>query len=377
MVKNRIYLSPPDMSGTELGLVADVFKSNWIAPLGPEVDKFEKEFAKKNDVKYALATSSGTGALHLALKVLDISRGDNVFCSTLTFCATANPVVYEGANPVFIDSEKLTWNMDPNLLNDALKKYDKKKKLPKAVIVVHLYGQSADMNGIMDCCNKYEIPVIEDSAEALGALCGNKKVGTFGCMSIFSFNGNKIITTSGGGMLTSNNKGYIEIASHLATQAREPLPYYYHKKIGYNYRMSNVLSAIGRGQLQVLDKKIEKKRKIYEKYKNLLSDMSGITFVDEPAWSKGIRWLTCVLVEGKIFGSTCEDIRLELEKNNVESRPIWKPLHTQPIFSNCEKIGGEVSEKIFEDGLCLPSGTNLTDREIEKVCRIIKKCHKK
>jgi pyridoxal phosphate-dependent aminotransferase EpsN len=204
-----------------------------------------------------------------------------------------------------------------------------------------------------------------------------KKVGTFGCMSIFSFNGNKIITTSGGGMLTSNNKGYIEIASHLATQAREPLPYYYHKKIGYNYRMSNVLSAIGRGQLQVLDKKIEKKRKIYEKYKNLLSDMSGITFVDEPAWSKGIRWLTCVLVEGKIFGSTCEDIRLELEKNNVESRPIWKPLHTQPIFSNCEKIGGEVSEKIFEDGLCLPSGTNLTDREIEKVCRIIKKCHKK
>ena len=365
----RIYLSPPDMAGTELDLIANVFKTNWIAPLGPEVDKFEKEFAKKNDIKYALALSSGTAAIHLALKMLNISQGDNVFCSTLTFCATANPIVYEKANPVFIDSENATWNMDPNLLWDGLKKYKAQNKLPKAVIVVHLYGQSANMDEIMDCCNKYEVPVIEDSAEALGALYKNKKVGTFGEMSIFSFNGNKIITTSGGGMLTSNNQEYIENARHLSTQAREPFPYYYHEKIGYNYRLSNVLAAIGRGQLAILDEKIKRKREIYEKYRELLADVPEITFALEPEWSTGIRWLTCILIDNK----KTENVRLLLEKNNIEARPIWKPLHTQPIFSKCDVIGGKVAEKIFEEGLCLPSGTNLTDEDILIISEIIKR----
>jgi len=372
-MKKRIYLSPPDMAGTELDLVTNVFKSNWIAPLGPEVDKFENEFAKKNDIKYALATASGTAALHLALKNLNVSENDIVFCPTLTFCATVNPIIYEKAKPVFIDSENLTWNMDPNLLWDTLKKYDNKKKLPKAVIVVHLYGQSSNMKDIMDCCDKYEVPVIEDAAEALGALCDNNKVGTFGCMSIFSFNGNKIITTSGGGMLVSNNKEYIDNARYLATQAREPLPYYYHKNIGYNYRMSNVLAAIGRGQLKILDKKIKRKREIYQKYKKEFSNISCIKFVDEPKWSKGIRWLTCILIDKKISRSNPEKIRLELEKNNIESRPIWKPLHTHPVYSNYSITGGKVAENIFENGLCLPSGTNLTDTEIEIISKIIKK----
>jgi pyridoxal phosphate-dependent aminotransferase EpsN len=363
------------MAGTELDRIKKVFETNWIAPLGPEVDTFEKKFAEYNKIKYALALSTGTAALHLALKILNISKGDNVFCSNLTFCASVNPIIYENANPIFIDSEKESWNMDPNLLWDALKKYKKNNKLPKAVIVVHLYGQSANMDDIIECCNNYNVPIIEDSAEALGALYKNKKVGSFGCMSIFSFNGNKIMTTSGGGMLTSNNKKYIEYARFLSMQARENKPYYYHKEVGYNYRMSNVLAAIGIGQLESLDAKIKRKREIFDTYKKNLSDIEGLTFMPEPKWSYSNRWLTCILVDPKKFGNTSEKIRLKLEKNNIESRPLWKPMHTQPVFKKYDIIGGSISEKLFKQGLCLPSGTNLTNKEIIYISKIIKECY--
>lgn len=377
MKNKKIYLSPPHMSGDEIEFVREAFASNWIAPLGPMVDAFEREFAQTIGAKYALALSSGTAAIHLALILADVKSGDEVLVSTLTFSASANPIVYLGARPVFIDSEKESWNIDPSLVAETIVKKISEGKKPKAVIVVDLYGQPANIGPILDMCEQHEIPVIEDAAEALGATYYGKSVGTSGLFGIFSFNGNKIITTSGGGMLVSERKDLIDQARKLSTQARDPAPHYEHSEIGYNYRMSNILAAIGRGQLKVLSDRVEKRRYIYEKYKLLLSDIPGISFQPEAPWGKSNRWLTCILIDEREFGATREDVRLALEAEDIEARPIWKPMHLQPVFKGCEVIGGNVAEEIFRDGLCLPSGSAMTDEDIDLVVDVIKKAKKK
>jgi pyridoxal phosphate-dependent aminotransferase EpsN len=373
MDKPRIYLSPPHMSGDELEFVKEAFESNWIAPLGPQVDAFEKEFARMNGSRHAAALSTGTAALHLALRVLGVRPGDEVICSSFTFCASATPIVYEGASPVFIDSERQSWNMDPELLDKELRRCEELGRLPKAVIVVHLYGQSADMEAIAEACDKYAVPLIEDAAEALGATYKGKRTGTFGRAGVFSFNGNKIITTSAGGMLVSEDGKLIEKARFLATQARDPAPHYQHSKIGYNYRMSNVLAAIGRGQLRVLEERVNQKRAVFEAYRTRLEGLPGIEFMPEPETCRSNRWLTCVTVDPETFGATREEVRVRLEENNVESRPLWKPMHMQPVFAGCRACGGEVCEQLFRHGLCLPSGTAMTEEDIEFVCDTIRR----
>ncbi len=375
-MNRRLYLSPPHMSGLEQEFVRQAFESNYIAPLGPQVDAFEEEFAEKVGAKYAVALSSGTAAIHLSLVHLGIKQGDRVIVSDLTFVASANPVLYQGATPVFIDSESSSWNMDPGLLEDALNRMARSGTLPKAVVLVHLYGQSAHIDRILTVCNKYEVPLIEDAAEALGAKYKGASPGTFGLAGVFSFNGNKIITTSGGGMLVTNDE---KLASHvrkLSTQAREPAPHYEHAEVGYNYRMSNVLAAIGRGQLRVLDQRVEKKRKIFKKYVELLRDLPGIEFMPEAQWGTHSRWLTVITVNPEIFGSDKEEIRQALEAQNMESRPVWKPMHLQPLFSNCEFIGADISENLFRKGLCLPSGTAMEERDISRVVNVISSCYK-
>jgi dTDP-4-amino-4,6-dideoxygalactose transaminase len=371
----RIYLSPPHMSGRELDYVRDVFESNWIAPLGPHVDAFEKEFAAYHGGGYSAAVANGTAALHLVLRILKIKPGDAVFCSSWTFCASAMPVTYLGAHPVFIDSDRLSWNMSPALLEEALKEADRNKKLPSAVIPVDLYGQSADMDAILQISGKYNIPVVEDAAEALGAKYKGVPVGTRGPVSIFSFNGNKIITTSGGGMIWAKDSTLIERARFLSQQARDPAPHYEHSEIGYNYRMSNILAAVGRAQLEVLDERVGKTRAIFDYYRKRLSAFPGVTFMPEPEWSFHTRWLTCIVVDPSYFKATREDIRIYLEKHNVESRPLWKPMHLQPVFKGYPVHGGDVSANLFRDGLCLPSGTAMTDEELDLVCGLIEKVH--
>ena len=372
----RIFLSPPHMSGMEQQFVQEAFASNYVAPLGPQVDAFEQEFAQKVGSKYALALSSGTAAIHLALIHLGVGLGDEVLVSSFTFAASANPVVYQRARPIFIDSEFQSWNMDPNLLEETLRKKATTGKLPKAVIVVHLYGQCADMDSIMNICTRYEVPVIEDAAEALGANYKGLSPGIFGKAGIFSFNGNKIITTSGGGMLVSDDTTLIEHAQKLSTQARDPAPHYQHSEIGYNYRMSNVLAAIGRGQLRVLDKRVRRKREIFEFYRQILGDLPGIEFMPEAPWGRHNRWLTTITIDPESFGATREDVRIALEKENIESRPLWKPMHMQPVFRDYEAVGGRVSEDLFERGLCLPSGTAMTDADLHRVTDIILSCCK-
>lgn len=375
MGEKRIYLSSPHMGGIEIEFVREAFDSNWIAPLGPMVDAFEKEFAQTIGAKYALALSSGTAAIHLALILAGVNHGDEVLVSTLTFSASANPIVYLGGMPVFIDCEKESWNIDPSLACDTIINKVKKGKKPKAVVVVDLYGQPANIDPILDICNQYEIPVIEDAAEALGATYNGKSVGTFGLFGAFSFNGNKIITTSGGGMLVSERKDLIDHARKLSTQARDAAPHYEHSEIGYNYRMSNILAAIGRGQLRVLKERVEKRRYIFERYKDLLEEVPGISFQPEAPWGRSNRWLTCILIDEKEFGATREDIRLALEAENIEARPIWKPMHMQPVFKDFERIGGTLAEEIFQNGLCLPSGSAMSDKDIELVADVIKKVH--
>jgi len=379
MIKtNRLYLSPPHMSeeGYELKFVNDAFDSNWIAPLGPHVDGFEKEFAAYHGIPYAAALSSGTSALHLALITLGVSKGDEVLCSTFTFSATANAIIYVGAYPVFIDSNENTWNMDPNLLLEELERRSRINKLPKAVLVVDILGQSADWEPILVACRQFNIPIIEDAAEALGATYHGLKTGTFGDVAIFSFNGNKIITTSGGGMLVSRDKEIVDTSRFLATQARDSAPHYEHSQIGYNYRMSNVLAAIGRGQLKILDRRVEKKRWIFEYYRSALSGLPGVKFMPEPDNFRSTRWLTCILVDSTKFGATRDDIRLALETENIESRPLWKPMHLQPVFKGCLAIDGSLSVKLFENGLCLPSGTALTCEHLSSICSIILSTHR-
>jgi dTDP-4-amino-4,6-dideoxygalactose transaminase len=372
MKNNRLYLSPPHMSGKELAFVQDAFESNWIAPIGPHVDAFEKEFCELTGAKHAAAVSSGTAALHLSLMISGIKAGDEVACSSFTFAGSAFPITYLGATPVFIDCDKQSWNMAPQLLEDAVKDRRRKGGRIKAVIAVHLYGQSANLDPIIEICKQNDLILIEDAAESLGATYKERYTGTLGPLGIFSFNGNKIITTSGGGMLVSHDKNLADIARFFATQARDPAPHYEHSKIGYNYRMSNVLAAIGRGQLRVLEERITKKRSIFESYRTALSMISGIGFMPEPPFGKSNRWLTCITVDPQTTGTTAELIRLALEGNNIESRPLWKPMHLQPVFKSFPAYVKGVSEELFERGLCLPSGTAMTENDIDRVTAIIR-----
>lgn len=373
--RKRIYLSPPDVGTAELALVQDAFASNWIAPLGPHVDAFERDMAELVGVRHAAALSSGTAALHLALRILNLRRDEEVICSTLTFSASANPIAYEGGRPVFIDAERETWNMDPGLLRTALSQSAACGALPRAVVVVDLYGQCADYERILPVCAEFDVPVIADAAEALGATYHQRQAGSFGRCGVFSFNGNKIITTSGGGMLVSNDQKLVEQARFLATQARDPAPHYQHSAVGFNYRMSNVLAAIGRGQLQTLSERIAKRKRNYESYKRALKAVQGIEFMPIAGYGTPNYWLTCITVDPAIAGISREDIRIALEAHNIEARPIWKPLHLQPVFAGCRSYGGSVSEQLFERGLCLPSGSSLTDDDIGSVSNVITALH--
>jgi pyridoxal phosphate-dependent aminotransferase EpsN len=372
MKSERIYLSPPHMSGEERELLLAAFDSNWIAPLGPQVEAFEREFSEKVGAPAAVALSSGTAALHLSLIMLGVKPGDEVLTSTLTFAATANAITYVGAKPVFIDCDRRSWNMDPALLAEEFEASLKRGVRPKAVIAVDLYGQCADYDPIVEICRRREIPLIEDAAEALGASYRGLPAGSFGETACFSFNGNKIITTSGGGMLVSRRREFTEKARFLATQARDPAPHYQHSEIGYNYRMSNLLAAIGRGQLRCLGQKVEKRRAIFEFYRRALDELPGIEFMPEMPEGRSNRWLTCVTIDPKEFGADREAVRLALDAENIESRPLWKPMHLQPVFASCRVAGGDVSADLFDRGLCLPSGSNLTEDDLLRIVETIK-----
>lgn len=386
MSKHRIYLSPPHMGGDELNLVQETFASNWIAPMGPQVDAFEKEFAATVGVPYAVALSSGTAALHLAIRWLGLKQGDEVVTSTLTFVASVNPLVYEGATPVFVDSDERSWNMAPALLAEALEGRSKSGKKPKAVILVHLYGQSADIDGVAKICARHGIPLIEDAAEALGArYFGNREPGTgkarsvvpgtMGLCGVFSFNGNKIITTAGGGILVSQDKALIDKARFWATQARNPAPHYEHSEVGYNYRLSNVLAAIGRGQLRLLSERVEARRRNFEYYQKALSDLPGFAFMPEADYGRCTRWLTCITIDPEAAGTDREKVRLAMTEENIEARPVWKPMHLQPLFRHCVCYGGAVAERLFAHGLCLPSGSNLTATDLDRVVEVIRRVY--
>lgn len=365
------------MGQYEQKFVQEAFDTNWIAPVGPHIGMFEQEFCQAVGATYAAALCSGTAALHLALHLAGVTTDDEVFCSSLTFVATANPIVYLGAKPVFIDSDRTSWNMDPALLIETLKQRDRLGKLPKAVILVHLYGQSADIDPILEICNRYAIPLIEDAAEALGATYKSGAPGIFGKMGIYSFNGNKIITTSGGGMLVSDDPALIEKARFLATQARDSAPHYQHSEIGYNYRLSNVLAGIGRGQLQVLSERVASRRHNFKTYFQALGGLPGIEFMPEAEFGRSTRWLTCMTVDPDLFGCDREHIRLTLAEHQIESRPVWKPLHLQPVFADAEYIGGGISQDLFQKGLCLPSGSNLTPEDLNRVIDVIRNIYDK
>jgi dTDP-4-amino-4,6-dideoxygalactose transaminase len=369
----RLYLSPPHQSGLEREFVEDAIASNWIAPLGPHVDAFEQEIANVIQVSHAVALSSGTAALHLAARLMGVERGDEIICPSLTFSASANVVVYEGARPVFIDCDAGSWNMDPDLLAEELRDRARVGRMPRAVIVVDLYGQSADYDRIVPICEDYGVPLIEDAAEALGATYNGKPVGRFGQCAAFSFNGNKIITTSGGGMLVSQEEELVRKARFLATQARDPASHYQHSTIGYNYRLSNILAAIGRAQLRVLQERVEARRRIFDTYVELLGDLPGVDFMPEAPYGRCNRWLTCLTIEPKAFGATREDVRLALEAEDIEARPVWKPMHLQPVFKDCTVRGGLVSEELFKKGLCLPSGSAMSREQVERVSSVVRR----
>ncbi len=365
----KIYLSSPHMGGTEQTYVNEAFATNWVAPLGPNVNGFEEALEKYlGPENHVAALSSGTAALHLALILLGVKRGDEVICQSMTFSASANPIVYLGATPIFVDSEAETWNLCPNHLEEAIKDRISKGKKPKAIIAVHLYGMPYKVDEIKKISEKYEIPIVEDSAEALGSTYKGKKCGTFGDISILSFNGNKIITTSGGGALVSKDKKIKEKAIFLATQARDEAPHYQHSEIGYNYRLSNISAGIGRGQMEVLDKHVSLRREMNNFYKQLFKNSEGVSVFTEPSEDYfSNHWLSCLLIDEKKAGFSSEKIREALAEENIESRPLWKPMHLQPIFKNSPYYGGNVSEYLFNNGLCLPSGSNLQGLEKEKI----------
>jgi dTDP-4-amino-4,6-dideoxygalactose transaminase len=366
-MSERIYLSPPDMSVAERESLLAAFDSNWIAPLGPEVDAFERELAIRTRVSAAAALNSGTAALHLALVLLDVGPGDEVWTATLTFAATANAIRYVGATPVFIDSERESWCMDPTLLREALQDASSSGALPKAVIAVDLYGQCASYDAILDACREYEIPIIEDAAEALGATYQGRPAGSFGAIGVLSFNGNKIITTSGGGALLSDDKALVERARHLASQARQRVAHYEHEEVGYNYRLSNLLAALGRAQLARLDGLIERRREINRRYRSSLEGIDGIGFLPEAPGGRSTCWLTCVLLGEDRVGVGPDQVREHLESNDIEARPVWKPMHLQPAYRGCRLIGGAVAEGLFRRGLCLPSGSTLSNEAQRRV----------
>ncbi|MES2517791.1 MAG: DegT/DnrJ/EryC1/StrS family aminotransferase [Bacteroidota bacterium] len=369
-MNNKIWLSSPHMGGNEINYVNKAFESNWIAPLGPNVDNFEKDLCSFTGSKFAAALSSGTAAIHLALIQLGIKSGDEVICSTFTFSATVNPIIYQGAIPIFIDSEDLTWNMSPRLLEQAIVDRISKGKKPKVIILVHLYGMPAQMDEIIKVANHYEIPIIEDAAEALGSTYKAKALGTFGKVGILSFNGNKIITTSGGGALISDDDDFVKQSRFLATQARDNAPHYQHSQVGYNYRMSNISAGIGRGQMEVIAQRVEQRRNNYEFYLSKLSNLSSISFLQEPKEYYSNRWLSCILLKNY---EERESLRIALEKENIESRPLWKPMHLQPIFERYPTYLDDTSENLFNQGLCLPSGSNLEKSQLNKVVDTIYK----
>jgi len=412
----KIFLSPPHMSGEEMSFIRKAFESNYIAPLGPQVDAFEREFAEYVGIRHCLALSSGTAAMHLALRILGVGQGDEVIASTLTFIGSVTPVVFQGASLVFVDCDRTSWNMDPDLLKNALEDCKSRGKMPKAVVPTDLYGQCVDYERILGICEEYGVPLVADAAEALGAFYltqrrrdanGEQKkdnallgglarenychAGAEAKAAVFSFNGNKIITTSGGGMLASDDKGFIDYARNLSQQARKDFPHYEHAEIGYNYRMSNILAAIGRGQLRVLDERVEAKRRIFAYYQEALGDIPGIEFMPEASYGRSNRWLTVILITPEEFGADREEVRLALGSVNIEARPVWKPMHLQPVF-DCDlaakrrkktqngkrryiarRIGGEISEDLFERGLCLPSGTAMTEGDLNRVVETILK----
>lgn len=371
---NKIWLSSPHLSGHEQKYVQEAFAANWIAPLGPNVDGFEQDLCHYTGTKHAAALSSGTAALHLTLVMLGVGPNDIVLCQSFTFAASANPIAYQGATPVFVDSEPDTWNMCPNALETAIKGEKAKGKKVKAVIAVHLYGMPAKMREIQELCLIHDIPLIEDAAEALGASYYGQKMGSFGLLNVLSFNGNKIITTSGGGALLSDNEAFIQKARFLATQARDNAPHYQHSEIGYNYRLSNICAGIGRGQMEVIDERVAQRRANFAFYEQELSGIESISFQPEAGGSFSNRWLSCIIIDPKLTGGiTREDIRLALAVENIEGRPLWKPMHLQPVFAGAPYYGGKVAEKLFQDGLCLPSGSNLTKEELERVVICIKK----
>ena len=365
-----IPLSIPHMGDSERAFIDDAFRTNWIAPLGPNVDCFEGEFADMLGLPHAAAVSSGTAALHLALCILGVGRGDLVFCSSLTFAASANPIAYQGAEPVFIDSEPSSWNMSSEALEDAFVWAMSEARMPKAVVVVNLYGQSADMDRIMAICRRYGVPVVEDAAESLGAQYRGQPSGTFGDLCAFSFNGNKIITTSGGGMLVSANEDYIRQARFLATQAREPVGHYEHRVIGFNYRMSNILAGVGRGQLRILQDRVESRRRIFRRYRDELDGVHGISWMPEPMWSRASRWLTVATIDPDQCGCTAGQLIESLAAELIEARRVWKPMHRQPVFAEARYFphpDQSVSDALFRDGVCLPSGSSMTDEHINRV----------
>ena len=368
MTKPKIWLSSPHLSGREQVFVNEAFDNNWVAPLGPNVDGLERDLCAYVGAGHAAALSSGTAGLHLALVMLGVGRGDVVLCQSFTFSASANPIAYQGATPVFIDSEPQTWNICPEALETANKFYVAKGQKPKAVMAVHLYGMPAQMNEIMAVCARYEIPIVEDAAEALGASYGGQKMGSFGKIGVLSFNGNKIITTSGGGALLSDDESLVQKARFLATQARDAAPHYQHSEIGYNYRMSNICAGIGRGQMEVIDARVAARRANFDFYQRNLGHIDGLVFQPQAEGSFSNRWLSCFTLDATQAGGVGrESIRLALEAQNIESRPLWKPMHLQPIFADAPFFGGRVCEQLFENGLCLPSGSNLEVSDLQRV----------
>ena len=368
MSKSKIWLSSPHIGKNELSYVKEAFESNWIAPIGPHLNQFEQKLSEISSGHHVAALSSGTSAIHLALIILGVKRDDEVICSSFTFSASANPIVYQGAKPIFVDSEPDTWNMCPDSLREAINNRMLAGKKPKAIILVHLYGMPAKMDEISHIANEFDIPIIEDAAEALGSFYKNKPLGTFGEFGVYSFNGNKIITTSGGGALISNNEEYIMKAKFLSTQARDDAPHYEHSQIGYNYRLSNVCAAIGLGQLEVLNNRVQQRRANYEKYKLSLSTINGISFLEEPISLFSNRWITAVLFADFQMR---ERIRIALSDENIESRPLWKPMHLQKVFTESKMFGGKVCESLFERGLCLPSGSNLSSDNLDRIINVV------
>jgi pyridoxal phosphate-dependent aminotransferase EpsN len=367
----RIYLSPPHATGRELELVRDAIESNWLAPLGPHVDAFEREMSAVVGVEHSLALSSGTAALHLALTVLGVGAGDEVACSTFTFAASANAIRYTGATPVFVDCDA-TWTMDPHLLDEGLEERRRAGARVRAVVAVDLYGQCCDYEALRAVCNVHDVVLVQDAAESLGATYHGAPAGGQGALAAFSFNGNKIITTSGGGMLVSRNPAWIAHARKLSTQARDVAPHYEHSEIGFNYRLSNVLAALGRAQLAALADRVEARHRVNSLYRELLADEPGISFMPEAPYGRSNAWLTCIVVDAEAFGADREAIRQALEAVDIESRPLWKPMHLQRVFSDCRIIGGDVSAGLFERGLCLPSGSALAADDQERIVRVLR-----